>query len=108
MHRPTLGVVSALILVAGIVATFVPEVGEDHRFWGGVLLRAGAVLAGIWLVLPSARTMSWRVWTGIAVFVAIVAARPRLVLFAFAVGFVIAMFELAARSRDRAAKRGGS
>ena len=105
MDRPILGVTSGLILLAGVVATFVPAVGEDHRFWGGVLLRAGAVLVGIWLVLPSARAMSWRLWSGITVFVAVVAARPRLVLYAFGIGLVVIGFELLSISRARDPKR---
>jgi hypothetical protein len=83
------------------VATFVSEVGADHRFWGGVLLRSGAVLAGTWLVLPSARAMTWRLWSGIAIFVAVVAARPRLVFYGFGIGRVIVVFDLGARARKR-------
>ena len=102
MHRPTLGVVAGLFLVAGVVVSFVSDLGiEDDRFWGGVLLRMGAVLGALWLVLPRARRLSWRTWTAVTVFVVVVAARPRLVLYAFGISVVILLYELIMRARAK-------
>lgn len=104
MHRPTLGVLAGVILVAGLVATYV----GDSESWGSVLMRSGAILGAIWLVLPQARQIAKPVWFGIGTFVLIVAVRPRLILWAFLLAVAISAIALLARSRSRASGRPGS
>ncbi len=88
MHRPTLGVIAAGLLVTGLVLTFLQGGDVDDLFWGGVLLRAGGVLGALWLVLPNARRMPRWAWAGLAVLGVVLALRPRLIL----VGFLLAVF----------------
>ncbi len=88
MHRPSLGVIAAVLLVAGLVMTFLQGGEVDDLFWGGVLLRAGGVLGALWLVLPSARRMPRWAWAGLAVLGVVLALRPRLIL----IGFALALF----------------
>lgn len=95
MHRPTLGVLAGVLLVAGLVATYV----ADSEAWGSVLIRAGAILGGIWLVLPKAREIPKPVWLSLGAFVIIVAVRPRLILWAFLLAVLISAIALVTRGR---------
>lgn len=98
MHRPTLGVIAAL-LVAGGVVTMAVDLGEGHVVSGGMLLRAGLVLGSVWLVLPSARRIPAPAWLAIAVFSAVLVFRPRLFLWGLAVSVVVALAALVPRRR---------
>ena len=99
MHRPTLGVIAALLAVGGVLAMAV-DLGEGHVVWGGMLLRSGVVLGAIWLVLPSARRIPAAGWVAIAIFSAVLVFRPRLVVWGLLASVVVAMGALV--SRDRA------
>jgi hypothetical protein len=63
------------------------------------LIRAGAILGAIWLALPRARQVPRPVWFGIGAFVLIVAARPRLVLWAFLLAVAISGIAVVLRGR---------
>ncbi len=99
MHRPTLGVVAALLIGAGLVSTFVSGLGEDHLVWGGILIRAGALLGALWLVLPSARHLPRHLWLGIGSFILVLAIRPRLVAWALVAAVLISLLTVLGRGR---------
>jgi hypothetical protein len=98
MHRPTLGVIAALLTITGALAMAI-DLGEGHVVWGGMLLRAGFVLGAVWLVLPSARRIPAPVWLGIAIFSAVLVFRPRLVLWGLLAAVVVALGALTSRGR---------
>lgn len=100
MHRPTVAVLALVLLAAGVVVYLVT--GEDGDVWASVLIRVGAVLGAVWLVLPQARDVSRPIWFGIGAFVLIVAVRPRLILWALLAAAVVAVLAMMARGRARA------
>jgi len=104
VHRPTLGIVATLLVAGGLVGTFSDAYGEDSLLRGGVMLRSGAVLGVLWLVLPKARALPQPVAVGVGLFAAVLIFRPRLVLVGIAVAFiamvVMSIAQLRARSRE--------
>ncbi|MCP3975769.1 MAG: hypothetical protein GY720_14890 [bacterium] len=88
MERKAMGFIALGLLVAGVTGTSMAMVGGDSLWWGGVMLRSGAILGSIWLVIPKARDVPAAVWVGIGVFAGFLAVRPRLILFGIAAAFV--------------------
>lgn len=83
MRRNLLGLISLALLITGTVLYFAD--GADSRYleWTSGLLRAGAVLAAVWLAMPEFRRPGnrWFVFAALAAFV-LMAWRPRLFLVA--------------------------
>jgi hypothetical protein len=100
MQRVTLGVIAFGLLVSGSLGFFTDIFG-DSRWWGGVALRAGAILSGSWLVMPKARHLPRYLWVGLGIFAGVLAIRPRLVLFGIVLAFVAMV--VVALSQRRAA-----
>ncbi len=98
MSRIALGIVAAGFLIVGLVLTFTSDPGPDELAWGGILLRAGALLGAWWLVLPQARRVRPVTWVAVALVVAILAVRPRLFLWAGAVAVVALLLERRGRA----------
>lgn len=99
MSRAYLGVVAAVFLAAGLVLTFVSDPGPDELAWGGILLRSGMLLGAWWLVLPSAKRIRPAVWVGIGVVVAVLAVRPRWILWGLGAALVAGLGTALTRSR---------
>jgi hypothetical protein len=74
----TLGVIGVVAMVAGLVFLWLADPGEGSPT-GGVLVRAGAVLGAIALVLPGIRKPSLTTLVVAAAGLALVLARPGLV-----------------------------
>jgi len=105
MQRITLGIVAIALLVAGSLGFFTDLFGTDSRWWGGVALRAGAILGVSWLVMPKARHLPRYLWVGLGIFAGVLAIRPRLVVFGILLAF-IAMVVVALAQRRTAQNKG--
>lgn len=90
MQRTALGMIALGLLIAGSLGTFTDIFGADSLWWGGVSLRAGAILGVSWLVFPKARHVPRFVWAGLGIFAGVLAIRPRFVVF----GIVLAFFAM--------------
>ncbi len=99
MQRITLGIVAFGLLIAGSLGFFTELFGEDSRWWGGVALRAGAILGVSWLVVPKARHIPRYLWVGLGIFAGVLAIRPRLVLFGIVLAFVAMVVVAVAQRR---------
>lgn len=105
MQRTVLGLIALGLFIAGSLGTFTELFGSDSRWWGGVALRAGAILGVSWLVMPKARHLPRYVWVGLGIFAGVLAFRPRLVLFGIGLAF-IAMVVVALAQRRAAPAKG--
>ena len=105
MQRTILGLIALGLVVAGALGTFTEIFGTDSLWWGGVSLRAGAILGVSWLVMPKARHVPSYVWVGLGIFAGVLAFRPRLVLFGIVLAFV-AMVVVAFAQRRAAPSKG--
>ena len=102
MQRIALGVLALVLFVAGSLGAFTGVLGDEAEWWGGVAVRAGAILAVFWLVMPKAGDVSRAVWVGLGIFAAVLAIRPRLVLFGIVLAFIAMVFTAFAHRRTRA------
>jgi hypothetical protein len=73
-----LGVIGAVAMVAGLIALLLADAGEGSAT-GGVLIRAGAVLGAVALVLPGIRRPSLPTLLVAGAGLVLVLARPGLV-----------------------------
>ena len=104
MQRSTLGIIALSILIAGSLGFFTELFGADSRWWGGVALRAGAILGVSWLVMPKARHVPRYLWVGLGIFAAVLAIRPRLVLVGIALAFLAMVVVAFAQRRSAPGK----
>lgn len=94
MHRPTVGVIALLLLAGAAYYQLFPPPPEDAAQTGleAACVRLGIVMAALWLALPQLERFPW--WIGVAalvvVIVAVLAARPR--LFVYAVPILVALW----------------
>jgi hypothetical protein len=91
MHRPTLGVIGALLLVAGAVGIWLAAPGTQEYLWASIVLRSGAVMGAIWLALPAIRGTSKRTLVVIAILAAVLVLRPKMVVLALPILLVLAL-----------------
>lgn len=108
MQRTALGMIALGLLIVGSLGTFTDIFGVDSLWWGGVSLRAGAILGVSWLVVPRARRVPRFVWAGLGVFAGVLAIRPRLVMLGIVLAFfAMVLVALAQRrtSQDRSSRR---
>jgi len=105
MQRIVLGLIALGLLVAGSLGTFTEVIGADSVWWGGVSLRAGAILGVSWLVMPKVRHVPRYLWVGLGVFAGVLAVRPRLVVFGIVLAFM-AMVVVALAQRRVAPSKG--
>ena len=99
MQRRVLGIIALALIVVGSLGTFTDVLATDDAVLGGVALRTGVILGAFWLVLPKARTVPPAVWAGVAVFAAVLALRPRLVLLGIAGAFIVMVVVALAQRR---------
>jgi hypothetical protein len=104
MQRTALGVIALALFVAGSLGTFTDLFGSDSLWWGGVSLRAGAILGVSWLVLPKARHVPRYLWVGLGIFAGVLAFRPRLVMFGIVLAFVAMVVVALAQRRTAQGK----
>jgi len=83
------------------VLTFVSDPGPDELAWGGILLRSGMLFGAWWLVLPNARRIRPGTWVAIGVVVAVLAVRPRWILWGLLVAALTAVSTGWGRRRSR-------
>ena len=83
MHRPTVGILALLLLIAGGVLLVVPADKDDWLNMAAGCLRVGSILAVLWLALPDvARPLSRWILVGVVVAVFLIAKRPQLIVLA--------------------------
>jgi len=88
MHRPTLGVVSLVLIIGGAILMVQPISGDSYL--GAIALRSGLVLGSVWLALPNIRKAPRWLLYGAGVLAAVLIARPRLFLYALPVAALTA------------------
>jgi len=103
--RTPLGLIAAALLIGGLVFTFSTDPGPDELAWGGILLRSGALLGAVWLVLPNARRLPRAAWVAIGTVLVVLAIRPRLILWGLVLAVVAAAVTGIGRSRTSKPER---
>ncbi len=101
MHRPTLGVISLVLIIGGAILMLRPIDGDSYL--GAIGVRSGLVLGAIWVALPNIRRAPHWLLYAVAVLAAVLIVRPRLVLYALPVAAVVAIVGATSRGgRKRA------
>jgi len=90
MHRPTVGILSLVLLSVGGVLYFFGPSSERYQEWIGGSIRVGAVLGALWLALPQLRRLPGWMVPAIFVMGLVLALRPKLFLDAFVLALIIA------------------
>jgi hypothetical protein len=91
MHRPTLGILALLLLVAGVVMYFAGFEDDRYDFMQAAFLRVGAMLATLWLAQPElSRMKPWMVIVFVAALVGILFVR-RLIIPLLVVAVLVAI-----------------
>ena len=99
LQRITIGVAAVAALAVGgygIAVSLDPS-------WPPIVLRSGIILAALWFAAPAFKTASRREWIGVSVVAAVVAIRPRLILWGLAAALIAAIVfgrSAARRSQD--------
>ena len=99
VHRPTLGVISLVLLIAGVILMLRPPNGD--MYLGAVGVRSGLVLGALWLALPNIRRAPRWLLYAVTVVAAVLIVRPRLFLWSLPVAALVAFFGATSRSRKR-------
>jgi hypothetical protein len=108
MHRPTLGVIALVLLVAGAVGQLRPSSDAGVQqvligFW-----RVGFVLAALWLALPQTRQLPNKLLLlAILVIALVLATRPKLLplLLGFMLLFAVLRPRIQRRSPEASRRR---
>jgi hypothetical protein len=77
MHRPTVGVIALLLLIAGAAGLAWPSSDAEPNQFASAFLRVGVVLAAFWLALPQTRLWQNKLLLGAIVLTAVVVAKWR-------------------------------
>lgn len=101
MHRPTLGAIAAILLLAGAVGIWLTTPGTQEHIWAAIVLRSGAVIGAIWLALPAMRRTSKRALVVVAILAAVLVLRPKMVVLALPVLLVLALLTPRFRGSNR-------
>jgi len=92
MHRPTLGMIAVVLLVAGAALHYWSPQGHGYPQFVAAFVRVGAVLAALWLALPDVRQPQSRMLLiAAAVMILVLAVRPRLFLPALGILLAVAI-----------------
>lgn len=101
MHRPTLGVISLVLIIGGAILMLRPIDGDTYL--GAIGVRSGLVLGAIWVALPNIRRAPHWLLYAVAVLAGVLIVRPRLVLYALPVAAVVAIVGATSRSGRKSA-----
>jgi hypothetical protein len=102
MHRPTLGVISLVLIIGGAFFMLRPIDGDSYM--GAISVRAGLVLGSVWVALPNIRRAPrWLLWA-VSVLAVVLIVRPRLLLYALPVAAVAALLGGTGRQGRRRAE----
>ena len=88
MHRPSLGIISLILIVGGAVLMARPPNGDPYL--GAVSVRAGLVLGALWLALPNIRQAPPWLLYAVGVLALVLILRPRLLLYSLPVAALVA------------------
>ncbi len=99
MHRPTLGIISLVLIVGGVILLLRPINGDSYP--GAIGVRSGLVLGSIWVALPNIRRAPRWLLYAVAVLAAVLIVRPRLLLYALPVAAVVAILGATAGNPER-------
>jgi hypothetical protein len=79
MHRPTVGILAIVLLIAAGFLYLWPDTGTNQQQLLSACLRIGAMLGALWLALPQVnKPRSWWILGATFLTVLIVARFPRL------------------------------
>ncbi|MDH3259535.1 MAG: hypothetical protein OEM84_01045 [Acidimicrobiia bacterium] len=90
MHRPTLGVISLVLIIGGAIVMLRPIDGDSYL--GAISVRSGLVLGSIWVALPNIRKAPSWLLSSVGLLAIVLIVRPRLLLYALPVAAVVAFF----------------
>ena len=80
-RRPWIGGVAAILLAAGAVTFFFPDIaGSSNGAIAAACIRAGSVMFALWLAYPDLRRIPPWMVTGLVIAAAVFAVRPRAAL----------------------------
>ena len=99
MHRPSLGIISLVLIVGGAVLMARPPNGDPYL--GAVSVRAGLVLGALWLALPNIRRAPRWLLYAVGVVAVVLILRPRLVLYSLPVAAVVAFLGATSRKQRK-------
>ena len=99
MHRPTLGIISLVLVIGGAIFMLWPINGDSYL--GAISIRAGLVLGSIWVALPNIRRAPRWLLSGVAVLAVVLIVRPRLLLYALPVAALVAFLGATSGARTR-------
>jgi hypothetical protein len=99
MHRPTLGVISLVLIIGGAILMMRPIDGDSYL--GAISVRAGLVLGAIWVSLPNIRRAPRWLLLAVSVLAIVLIIRPRLLLYALPVAALVALVGATSRSKER-------
>ena len=102
MHRPTLGVISLVLIIGGAILMVRPI--DNDSYLGAISVRAGLVLGAIWVSLPNIRRAPRWLLSAVTVLAVVLIVRPRLLLYALPVAVVVAVVGATSRSKERGPK----
>jgi hypothetical protein len=89
VHRPTLGIISLVLVIGGVLLMIRPITGDTY--FGAIGVRSGLILGSIWLALPNLRRAPRWLLSAVAVLAVVLIIRPRLLLYALPVAAVAAI-----------------
>jgi hypothetical protein len=98
MHRPSLGIISLVLITGGVILMLRPINGDSYL--GAIAVRSGLVLGSIWVALPNIRRAPRWLLYAVAVLAAVLIVRPRLLLYALPVAAVVAILGATAGGRE--------
>ena len=81
MHRPTVGIISLVLLTSGVAIWLRPLDWEGNDALRGALMRLGIVMAAMWLALPQLHRLPGWIISAVGVAAIVIAVRPRTAIF---------------------------
>jgi hypothetical protein len=92
MHRPTVGILAVVLLVAGGIFLVLSAENDSWQTSAAGCLRMGAILAVLWLALPEVtRPVSRWILVAILAGIFLLARRPQLIVPALVILAAVAM-----------------
>lgn len=106
LHRPTVGIIAAGLLITWVTLGIWPPAWEGVAALQGACLRIGLVMGAFWIALPQLRPLPGWLVTLAAVLAVLIAWQPKRLI--FLAPLVIVLWFLRPRKKTTAKIRSGS
>jgi len=93
MRRRLIGIIALLLLLGALASHIWPLAGSFGAQLPGACLRVGAVLGAWWLAYEQLRRVPGWLWIALFVLAVVVAARPRVAVFAIPIILALAILK---------------